>query len=123
MAISTKSVETDRLNPFEFRAGLRGRTKAEYWVNIGGLNPFEFRAGLRGAIFGFTSDQKAVLIPLNSGQAYESRDFQFLVEFLEVLIPLNSGQAYERWWNAIAWLNGSLNPFEFRAGLRAPLLQ
>ena len=35
-----------RLNPFEFRAGLKARAQAAQ-PEGGGLNPFEFRAGLK----------------------------------------------------------------------------
>ena len=107
-----------RLNPFEFRAGLRG-CRCAYRASLTGLNPFEFRAGLR-ARRRFPAEAACdVLIPLNSGQAYElmaevvrlqarglnpfefraglrgSRQTKSQQQQRQVLIPLNSGQAYE----------------------------
>ena len=56
-----------RLNPFEFRAGLKQRAPAALALLVG-LNPFEFRAGLKLSVIA-TSDPAEVLIPLNSGLA------------------------------------------------------
>ena len=108
-----------RLNPFEFRAGLRG-CRCAYRASLTGLNPFEFRAGLR-ARRRFPAEAACdVLIPLNSGQAYEPAGREGGCRE-EVLIPLNSGQAYECLAYHLCRVFVCLNPFEFRAGLRVSL--
>ena len=55
------------LNPFEFRAGLKPPDSMG-WSRITCLNPFEFRAGLKHKT-DFAPGVDPVLIPLNSGLA------------------------------------------------------
>ena len=56
-----------RLNPFEFRAGLKQADTAGLIKSLS-LNPFEFRAGLKQPATAKPVSWK-VLIPLNSGLA------------------------------------------------------
>ena len=57
-----------RLNPFEFRAGLKQADTAGLIKSLS-LNPFEFRAGLKPRGAAGLCGVVAVLIPLNSGLA------------------------------------------------------
>ncbi len=104
------------LNPFEIRAGLRV-TKQQTIAAVERLNPFEIRAGLRGEAIE-ALDKMLVLIPLRSGQDYES-SFGGGTRHCRCLNPfeIRAGLRVTSINNKEQTM--SLNPFEIRAGLRA----
>ncbi len=108
-----------RLNPFFFRAGFEGPGGAVRAAPRG-LNPFFFRAGFEGAPFR-TATSAIVLIPSSSGQGSKFRSCGRTMKAV-VLIPSSSGQGSKGSGGGATAAGPSLNPFFFRAGFEAKLL-
>ncbi len=58
-----------------------------------------------------------VLIPLNSGLVFTGQENRNFDHWQAVLIPLNSGLVFTVCGLFVPSWCGSLNPFEFRAGI------
>ncbi len=79
-----------RLNPFEFRAGLKRKDATTLWP-LCSLNPFEFRAGLKLKMAKLRKRNKR-LNPFEFRAGLKLSKENRMQNF-DVLIPLNSGLA------------------------------